>query len=43
MPKGTGTFVSEAYSTFDYNARVNRGLTKRLGKTGKLTSRIIFL
>ena len=39
--KGTGTFVSEAYSTFDYNARVNRGLTKRLGKTGKLTSRII--
>lgn len=39
--KGTGTFVSEAYSTFDYNARVNRGLTKRLGKTGKLTTRII--
>jgi DNA-binding transcriptional regulator YhcF (GntR family) len=30
--KGTGTFVSEAYSTFDYNARVNRGLTKRLGR-----------
>jgi len=39
--KGTGTFISDSYSTFDYNAKINRGLTKRLGETGKITSKII--
>lgn len=39
--KGTGTFIKETYSTFDYNAKISRGLTKRLGKTGNLVSKII--
>lgn len=39
--KGIGTFISNSYSTFDYNAKINRGLTKRLGETGKITSKII--
>ncbi|MGM9904600.1 hypothetical protein A5844_000975 [Enterococcus sp. 10A9_DIV0425] len=39
--KGTGTFINDSYSTFDYNAKINRGLTRRLGETGKISSKII--
>ncbi len=41
--KGTGTFISDAYSTFDYNAKINRGLTKRLGKQERSPARSFLL
>ena len=39
--KGIGTFVTGPVSIFDYNAQNQRGLTKRLGELGELTSQII--
>lgn len=39
--KGIGTFVTGPLSIFDYNAQTHRGLTKRLGELGEVTSQII--
>lgn len=39
--KGVGTFVSGPLSVYDYNVQKNKGLTKKLGDLGILTSKII--